>query len=223
MRGQSPQNVSGNPGGAATSAQEFQGSSCWSLWVSGYGTAGARRAGRGECPGCPRKDGCGGTFRACQADGMEPPCAQQGPAEGVGGCQDLRLPESTLNSFRAVGAPVVLGEGGRVVGTLARTPGFRLDACGISPGERSGLSSCPQPMGGLVLLEDPPPVFSASLACLQDLSMLSPEHKNPTPPGTSTVNAGHSHHSAAQLQAPTPAHPAWEPWKPIVLCRGQWL
>ena len=113
MRGQSPQNVSGNPGGAATSAQEFQGSSCWSLWVSGYGTAGARRAGRGECPGCPRKDGCGGTFRACQADGMEPPCAQQGPAEGVGGCQDLRLPESTLNSFRAVGAPVVLGEGGR--------------------------------------------------------------------------------------------------------------
>ena len=79
------------------------------------------------------------------------------------------------------------------------------------------------PMGGLVLLEDPPPVFSASLACLQDLSMLSPEHKNPTPPGTSTVNAGHSHHSAAQLQAPTPAHPAWEPWKPIVLCRGQWL
>ena len=68
-----------------------------------------------------------------------------------------------------------------MVGTLARTLRFRLDACGISPGEGSGLSLCPQPMGGLVLLEDPPPVFSASLACLQGLSMLSPEHKNPNP------------------------------------------
>lgn len=109
-----------------------------------------------------------GTFRACQAgaDRVEPPYAQQGPAEGVGGRQDLRLPESTLNSFRAVGAFVVLGEGGRVVGTLARTPRFRLEACGISPGEGSGLSLCPQPVGGLVLLEGP----SSCFLCFPGLS-----------------------------------------------------
>lgn len=87
---------------------------------------------------------------------MEPPSAQQGPARGVGGLEDLTLPRNTLNCFKADGTSEVLGEGGRVVGTLARTPGFKLEACGTSPGEGSGLSPCPQPVSGPALLEEAP-------------------------------------------------------------------
>ena len=61
-------------------------------------------------------------------------------------------------------------------------------------GRGQGCPCVPSPWVALSSWRDPPPVFSASLACPRGLSMLSPEHENPNPPGTSTVNARHSHH-----------------------------
>lgn len=40
----------------------------------------------------------------------------------------------------------------------------------------------------------PPPALATSRANCWGLSILSPEHENPTPPATSRVNAGYSHH-----------------------------
>lgn len=138
----------------------------------------ARRAGQGGCPGCPGK------------------WEEEWPSE-LARHESPRIPRSTPNCFKVDGISEALGEGGQVLGPLARAPGFKLDACdisaGVSPICPEGLGcplSCPQAVSSPVLEE-------ASSCCLHFaswslgpfLSILPLEYKVPNLPATSRVNA----------------------------------
>lgn len=106
----------------------------------------------------PGRMGVGGHSGHARQGQTEPPCALQGPAEGVGGREDLRLPESTLNS-QSGWCFCSSGRGWADGGNTGQDPWVQ--ACGISPGEGSGL-----PVGGLVLLEG----SSSCFLCFPGLS-----------------------------------------------------
>ena len=149
----------------------------------------------------------------------EPPCALQGPAEGVGGREDLRLPEITLNS-QSGWCFCSSGRGWADGGNTGQDPWVQAGGMWhISRGGVRAARGWPCPPGGTLLLFSLLPwLVSGALPC----SLLNMKIQPPLAPprsmqgiATTLCRPASGPHSCAPSMGAVAAHRA--PPRPVAL------